>query len=118
MTDHAAPPLVSQDERTLAMLAHALQLPGMWIAPLVIFFVKRESLFVRFHALQALLLQATKLISMFGMMALFFIFMFSFIAIEPHSKFGPPPLVFLFFPVLWLGMFGFVILEIVLSIMF
>jgi uncharacterized membrane protein len=47
----------TQDERTMAVLAHALQLVGGWIAPLVIFFVKRQSRFVSFHALQVLFLQ-------------------------------------------------------------
>jgi len=46
-----------QDERTMALLAHVLQLVGWWIPPLVIFLVKRDSRFVSFHALQPLLLQ-------------------------------------------------------------
>ena len=45
------------DERTMATLAHALQLIGAWIAPLIIFLIRRQSRFVSFHALQALLLQ-------------------------------------------------------------
>ena len=45
------------DERTMATLAHALQLVGSWIAPLIIFLIRRRSRFVSFHALQALLLQ-------------------------------------------------------------
>jgi uncharacterized Tic20 family protein len=45
------------DERTMATLAHALQLIGSWIAPLIIFLIRRRSRFVSFHALQALLLQ-------------------------------------------------------------
>jgi len=45
------------DERTMAILAHMLQTVGLWIAPLIIFVVKRESKFVSFHVLQALLLQ-------------------------------------------------------------
>jgi uncharacterized membrane protein len=47
----------TQDERTMAVRAHALQLMGGWIAPLVIFFVKRQSRCVSFHALQVLFLQ-------------------------------------------------------------
>jgi uncharacterized Tic20 family protein len=45
------------DERTLAMLAELLQLFSWIIGPAIIFFVKRDSLFVRFHALQAILWQ-------------------------------------------------------------
>src|SRR5580704_17545146 len=47
----------TQDERTMGTLAHVLQLVGGWIAPLIIFLVKRDSRFVSFHALQVLLLQ-------------------------------------------------------------
>ena len=50
----------------MATLAHVLQLVGWWIAPLVIFLVKRESRFVKFHALQALLLQLVYMV-MFGL---------------------------------------------------
>ena len=67
---------------------------------LVIFLVKRESRFVSFHALQALLLQI-------GWMVL----IFSTIAMHPQSSDGPPPAVFFVFPlfclgwmVLWVGM--------------
>jgi hypothetical protein len=35
----------TQDERTMAVLAHVLQLVGGWIAPLIIFFAKRQSRF-------------------------------------------------------------------------
>ena len=35
-----------------------LQIMLWWIAPLAIFLIKRDSKFVSFHALQALLLQA------------------------------------------------------------
>ena len=55
-------PILTQptlDERTMAILAHMLPIVGLWIAPLIIFVVKRESRFVSFHALQALLLQVT-----------------------------------------------------------
>ncbi|HEV2401333.1 MAG TPA: DUF4870 domain-containing protein [Candidatus Sulfotelmatobacter sp.] len=47
----------TSDERTMAVLAQVLQLVGGWIAPLVIFFVKRQSRFITFHALQVLLFQ-------------------------------------------------------------
>jgi uncharacterized membrane protein len=50
-------PAPSADERTLAMLAHFLQLGAGFMAPLVIFLIKRDSRFVAFHAIQALLWQ-------------------------------------------------------------
>jgi len=54
----------TQDERTMALLAQVLQIVGWWIAPLVIFLIKRQSKFVSFHALQALLLQVLQMFVM------------------------------------------------------
>jgi uncharacterized membrane protein len=51
-------PEPTPDERKMAMLAHVLQLFTGLIAPLIIFFARRESKFVRFHALQPLILQS------------------------------------------------------------
>jgi uncharacterized Tic20 family protein len=45
------------DERTIAMLAHLMQIFAWFWGPLVVYLVKRESRFVAFHALQALFLQ-------------------------------------------------------------
>ena len=38
----------TSDERTMAVLANALQMVGAWIGPLIILLVKRESRFVSF----------------------------------------------------------------------
>ena len=57
----------------MAVLAHALQLVGGWIAPLVIFFVKRQSRFVSFHALQVLFLQLIYAIVSGCLMVFFFL---------------------------------------------
>jgi len=64
--------VVTSDERTMGTLAHVLQLVGGWIAPLVIFLVKRNSRFVSFHALQALLLQGLYFVLMMVVMGAFF----------------------------------------------
>ena len=50
-------PEPTQDERTMAMLAHLLQLFTGFLGPLVIYFVRRESRFVAFHSLQAVFWQ-------------------------------------------------------------
>ena len=50
------------DERTFAMLAELLQLFSWFIGPLIIFFVKRDSRFVRFHAIQAVLWQVCAMV--------------------------------------------------------
>src|SRR5919201_6757797 len=66
-----AQPGPTQEERSLATLAHVLQIVGWWIAPVIIFAIKRESRFVSFHALQALLLQIGYIL-LFIVLAVFF----------------------------------------------
>jgi hypothetical protein len=104
----------TQDETTMAVLAHVLQLVGGWIAPLVIFLVKRQSRFVSFHALQVLLFQGLYVIvSMVigaAWMAVFIAFMMRTGA-TPHG--APPPIFFAFLPVFWLCfMLGWVVVLI------
>jgi uncharacterized protein len=106
------------DERTMAILAHMLQIVGLWIAPLVIFVVKRESKFVSFHALQALLLQVLYLFLMgVGM----FIWFGSFVltAIVAHAAGNDSPPAFLvFMPVLWLDWMGIWAAMVVIAIVY
>jgi len=47
---------LTADEKAYAGLAHALLMSTWWAAPLIIYFVKKGSRFVRFHVMQALLL--------------------------------------------------------------
>jgi uncharacterized membrane protein len=110
--------VVTQDERTMATLAHALQVVGWWIAPLIIFFLKPESKFVRFHALQAMLLQFTIMVLWIGGFVLFFVAMFATI---PHGRPAPgqpPPLIMLVFPFFWLGGMVIWIVTLVLAIIY
>jgi uncharacterized membrane protein len=112
------PPVVTQDERTMATLAHALQVVGWWIAPLIIFFLKPESKFVRFHSLQAMLLQFCIMLFWMVGMVLFFVGMFATI---PHGRPGPgqmPPLFMLVVPILWLGGMLIWIVTLVLAIVY
>ena len=89
------------DERTMAILAHLLQIVGLWIAPLIIFVVKRESRFVSFHALQALLLQVLYLF----LMGLGVVFWFGAVVLTMILHAGgnssSPPAFFIFMPLLW-----------------
>ncbi len=91
----------------MATLAHVLQMFGGWIAPLIIFFVKRQSRFVTFHALQVLLFEGVIMVlTMFAMAGVF-------IAIalgmglggfsSQHPPSAAPVLFFAFFGVFWLG---------------
>ena len=94
----------TQDERTMATLAHLLQLVGGFIAPLIIFFVKRQSRFISFHALQAIFLQLAYMVVWVCFMVLWFVFILSTVATS--SKSGPPPLFFVLLPLIWV--FGMV----------
>ena len=100
------------DERTLATLAHVLQLVGWFIAPLIIFFIKRDSRFVTFHALQAVFLQLVYMVVWMGFIVVWFAFIFG--TAFGSSKSGPPPPIFfvlistawLFGMTTWLGLLG------------
>jgi uncharacterized membrane protein len=107
-----------QDERTMATLAHVLQLVGGCIAPLVIFLVKRESRFVKFHALQALLLQVVYLVVFGVLMVSWFALIFSTIVLHPPAKGAPPPAIFLVLPLVWIGTMGLWALTLALAVVF
>jgi uncharacterized Tic20 family protein len=96
--------LPTSDERTFALLAHILQLFTGFIGPLVIYIIKRDSRFVAFHALQALLWQAIYFVVSMLCMVMWFVLIFSTIA--THSNAGsskaPPTEFFIFFPLIWL----------------
>jgi uncharacterized protein len=95
------------DERTMAILAHMLQIVGLWIAPLIIFVVKRESKFVSFHALQALLLQVLYLLLMgIGAFFWFGVVVLTMIASHAAGSVPSPPAFFIFMPMLWLDWMG------------
>ena len=92
----------TSDERTMAVLANALQMVGGWIGPLIILLVKRESRFVSFHALQALLLQVVHVIVMVVFMVLWFAMIFSGIILAQEHHSSPPLIIFAVFPLFWL----------------
>jgi uncharacterized membrane protein len=94
----------------MATLAHVLQLVGWWIAPLIIFMLKRESRFVSFHALQALLLQILYMVVM-GMFMVFW-----FVTSGGHS--APPPAFFILFPLIWVGFMGLWVAMLVIAIVY
>lgn len=114
-------PAPTPDERTMAFLAHLLQVFTGFIAPLVIYCVKQDSRFVKFHALQSLIWQLCYMVVVFGGMIIFFVSMFATIATSTapaHGSNPPHPLFFLFIPLIWgLAMFGW-IANLVLGIMY
>lgn len=103
----------------MAILAHVLQLVGTFIAPLVILLTKRESRFVSFHALQALLLQIAYMALMFVFFVLWFGLFFMTMAHHPPVKDAPPPpMFFVMFPLVWLGFMGTWVVMLVVAIVY
>jgi uncharacterized protein len=112
----------TSDERTMAVLAHVLQLVGGWIAPLVIFFVKRQSRFVSFHALQVLLFEGVCLfltMTVIGGAMLAMVFgVFSGTWPSQHGSSVPPAMMFLLFAFIWLGVAGLWLVRLLLAIIY
>jgi len=110
------------DERTMAVLAHVLQLVGGWIAPLVIFFLKCQSRFISFHSLQVLLFEGVCMFFTMFVMGGFFLVMALSISLgrwnleQNHA--APPALFFLFFGIFWLGFAALFVLRLVLAIVY
>ncbi len=109
-------PETTSDEKTLAALAHALQLISGFIAPLIILLIKRESKFVRFHALQVLFLHIAYVVVFGGLTALSVLgVLVSLIATDGRPT--PAGLVVLF-PVIWLGLMCAYVATLVLAIVY
>ena len=109
----------TSDERTMGTLAHVLQIVGWWVSPLIIFLVKRESRFVSFHALQALLLQIFYMLFMAVFMVVWFAGFFLMMSHMPEGKnAAPPPAFFIFMPLIWLGWMGMWAVMLVVAIVY
>lgn len=106
---------ITPDERTMAILAHVLQIVGWWIAPLVIFLVKRDSKFTSFHALQALFLQIFYML----LVGIFIAAALLLIGHAPATKEAPPPIgFFVLMPLIWLGWMALWAVMLVVAIVF
>jgi uncharacterized membrane protein len=103
----------------MATLAHALQLIGSWIAPLIIFLIRRHSRFVSFHALQALLLQVVHTIIVVVLMVLWFATILTTVF---HQTGGKPPelptALFLLIPLAWLGLMALWVGTLTIAILY
>lgn len=104
----------------MGTLAHVLQLVGGWIAPLVIFLVKRDSRFVSFQALQVLLLQGLYFLFVMIVMGGFSIVTTAGIVFhQPTNQHSSvPPAFFFLFAVVWLGMMGWWVFMLVVAIVY
>jgi uncharacterized membrane protein len=109
----------TSDERTMGVLAHVLQIVGWWIAPLIIFLIKRDSRFASFHALQALLLQILYMLFMAVFMVVWFAGFFLIMSHMPEGKNAQPPAAFfIFMPLVWLGWMGMWAVMLVVAIVY
>jgi uncharacterized Tic20 family protein len=73
--EQIAPYTPTQDEKMTAMLAHLLPIFVPILGPLVIYFSRRGSRFVAFHALQAALLQCVLIVGGFALFICWFVFL-------------------------------------------
>jgi uncharacterized Tic20 family protein len=86
----------SQDEKITAMVAYILQIFTWFVGPLVIYFVKRDSRFVAFHALQGLIFQGCMLAlsALMGIVWVVFIVWTAVTEDTAHATSNAPPLAF------------------------
>ena len=122
---HPAIPIsaeLTQDEKAYAGLAHALMMSTWWIGPLIIYFMKRESRFVGFHALQALFWQIIFTVLYALGFVVVFVVMFSTVLSMPQGRIPESPqfpvAVFAVFGVFWLVIMSFFVITMILGIMY
>jgi uncharacterized membrane protein len=103
----------------MAVLAHALQLIGGWIAPLIIFFVRRQSRFVSFHSLQVLFLElGFVVINMCLMVFLISALALSILRTHGFDSKNIPAAFFAFIPLFWVGVMGMWIIKVVIAVIY
>ncbi len=111
---------LTQDEKAYAGLAHALMMSTWWIGPLVIYLTKKESRFVTFHALQALLWQIVFTVGYFVGLAVWFAVMIATVAMRPQNVPNQPfPIaIFIVMPIFWLFILSAMAITLTLGIMY
>jgi uncharacterized protein len=111
-------PETTPDERTMATLAHALQIVSGFIAPMIILIVKRDSKFVAFHAVQALLLQLVNMLFSFVLFGLWMGIILGAAFTSGPKQTGPPPSFLFVFPLVFLGVIGDWLFTLVMAILY
>ena len=108
----------SQDEKITAMVAYILQIFTWFVGPLVIYFVKRDSRFVTFHALQALMFQGCML-SLSALMVIVWVVFIVWTAVTEgssgHTSNAPPLAFFISVGVIGLAWVAGYVLNLFLS---
>jgi len=114
-------PGLTADEKTYAGLSHALMISTAWIAPLIFYFMKKDSRFVRFHAMQALLWQVVFSVVYFVAMAVLVAVVLSSMLANQGKALEAghfPVALFVAMPFLWLLAIGGYAVSLTLAIMF
>ena len=119
MSETAAPLRFSttQDERSMGLVCGLLSAFTGFLGPLIIFIIKKDSVFVKLYALQALLWHLIYMIVTMLLMTAFFIGMFASIGMSARHKGDAPPAVFFMFPFLWLILMAGWVVNVVLGIL-
>lgn len=113
-------PSPTQDERTMGFLAHLLQIFTGFMGPLVILLLRQNSRFVKFHAMQSLIWQVSFMVLFLTGFALTFLAAFATVFHEVSRPHGPTPfpVVFFFFPLLWLFAIGGWCTNVILGVVY
>ena len=113
-------PVPTEDERTNALLVYVLSIFGGFLAPLIFFLVKKDSLFVKFHALQALIWHLAYMVVAFLAMMVMIVSVIFTIPMQPHEgKASAPPLAFFgFVGGFWLIIMGAGLFNLILAVVF
>lgn len=112
----ASPAAPTQDERSMAMLAHVLMIFTGFLGPLIIWLIRKQSKFVSFHALQALWWQVLWM-ALFLLLFIGGIVLTVISAMGMHGE-GPPPIFVVLLPVAVLVAWAGGILTLILGIVY
>ena len=104
----------------MALLVNVLAIFSSFLAPLIFYLVKKDSRFVSFYSLQALIWHAAYALIFFVGMIIAMIFMFATVASQPHNAANqsPPWTFFGVFGLVWLWGMGGWVLNLVLGIVY
>jgi len=104
----------------MALLVNVLAIFSSFLAPLIFYLVKKDSRFVSFYSLQALIWHAAYALIFFVGMIMAMIFMFATVASQPHNAANqsPPWAFFGVFGLVWLWGMGGWVLNLVLGIVY
>lgn len=111
----SALPEPTQDERSMALMAHLLQIFTGFFGPLVIYFLRRQSRFVVFHSLQAVFWQLLVTAVSFAGVLLIVV---TILVGSPQGSGPPSGGVLAVFVVFWLAMAGLSLLNLAVAVYF